>query len=146
MGFDRPAVSYDAQMLLAAAIINSIGGVAILAGAWFQARDAYHQHARHQTQQDVKIWVDRDGYLVPRSSWNVPLSREELERTRHGTWARVPECDVTHFDDGPLSFLPSIRTIRKHQATFVGWFGWELVFVGGTFVLAGSIIAAIASV
>jgi hypothetical protein len=132
-------------MLLTAAILNSIGGLAILAGAGFQAKAAYRQHEREQSQQDVKIWVDRDGYLVPRSSWNIPFSDEELERTRQGTWAYVSQRDVT-FEGGPLPFLPSIRTIREHQATFVGWFGWQLVFVGGALVLAGPIIAAVASV
>jgi hypothetical protein len=76
-------------MLLTAAILNSIGGLAILAGAWFQARAAYRQHERDQSSQDVKIWVGRDEYLVPRLSWNIPLSGEELERTRQGTWGHM---------------------------------------------------------
>jgi hypothetical protein len=76
---------------------------------------------------------------------HTPFGRGTGANPARHLGAHVPQRDVT-FEGGPLSFLPSIRTIREHQATFVGWFGWELVFVGGVLVLAGSIIAAIASV
>jgi hypothetical protein len=115
-------------MLLASAILNSIGGFAILVGAWVQARQAYGQHTRHG---DVLVWIDRNGYLAQ-------------EIAKRDQTVRVPRCDAQHFDS-KLPFLPSIRTLGEGQVTFAGWFGWELIFAGGALVVAGSIIAAIAA-
>ena len=50
-------------MLLAAAILSSIGGLAILAGAWVQAREAYSAYKAHR---DVKVWVDDKDKPDPR--------------------------------------------------------------------------------
>lgn len=136
-------------MALTAAILNSLGALAILIGAWVQGRQAYDQFSRHRKQGDVKVSRDEYGYLVPA----VPLvwanvvkpvvTREAVERILGAeTEVRVPVCDRDHFDED-LSFLPSPRTIREHRVTFAGWFGWELIFVGGALVLVGSILMAV---
>jgi hypothetical protein len=129
-------------MLLAAAILSSIGGLAILAGAWVQAREAYSAYKAHR---DVKVWVD-DKDKTPDPRHDSP---------RSGGYVSVTICAGPHFlgadPEGSLGevpvklrFLPTPRTLFQQQ-TFAGWYGWNLVFVGGTLVLAGSVVAAIAA-
>jgi hypothetical protein len=97
-----------------------------------------HRRMSRSGSAGMNIWC-------PGCHGTYPFRARNWSEPGKAPGAHVPQRDVT-FEGGPLSFLPSIRTIREHQATFVGWFGWELVFVGGVLVLAGSIIAAIASV
>ena len=148
-GHARPATSIR-RMALTAAILNSIGALAILIGAFVQARQAYDQHELHRRLRHVMMWRDRDDYLVPAvpGIWarvvNPVVTAEAVKDVLAAdpSSIRVALCDEDHFE-GKLPFLPSPRTFREHGVTFAGFFGWELIFAGGALVLVGSILAAI---
>lgn len=84
-------------MNLAAGILNSLGGLLILAGAWVQA-----------TQE-----------------WDVHKAVQEGRRPP------IIEVSKGKF----LSFW-----------SFAGWYGWRLIFVGGSLVFVGSVLATIAAI
>jgi hypothetical protein len=116
-------------MLLAAAILGSIGSLFILGGAWVQARAAYQEHVKHYRYPDLNVSVGPEGFLV-------------LDPPGVSGQFRIRQC-VGHIDDAPLSFLPTLGTMHRREATFAGWYGWLLVVLGGFLVLVGSVIAAI---
>jgi hypothetical protein len=137
-------------MALTGAIINSIGALAILIGAFVQAWQAYQQHELHRRLGHVLMWRDADDYVVPMPPgiWAgvvapvvVPEAVSEIRAANPAT-LRVAVCDEHHFE-GSLPFLPTPRTIRDQSVTFSGFFGWQLIFLGGLLVLVGSILTAL---
>jgi hypothetical protein len=94
------------------------------------------------------MWRNRNEYVVPTlpGIWArvvKPVATEHaVDRVLEAGKVRVALWDTEHFEE-ELSFLPSLRTFREHRLTFAGWFGWELIFLGGALVLAGSILAAV---
>jgi hypothetical protein len=133
-------------VLLAAAILNSLGGLAILIGAWVQARAAYEEHKlRYTTHRDVKVRASPDGELQPSPSWEVDQPTHARKTTVAGRQVSVVQA-TGQIEGAPLPFWPTPQSVRDHKSTFSGWFGWQLVLVGGALVLAASIIAIIEAV
>jgi hypothetical protein len=95
------------------------------------------------------MWRNRNGYLVRAlpGIWATvvkPVVTEHaVDRVLEAGEVRVALWDTEHFEE-ESSFLPSLPTFREHRLTFAGWFGWELIFLGGA-LLAGSTLAAVAA-
>jgi hypothetical protein len=88
---------------------------------------------------------------IPRASaaWDLGDGREaggdrarpSIESSRPGRFASRGGTRSTSRKNRP-SFHPYAHSVNT-GVTFAGWFGWELIFLGGALVLAGSILAAV---
>jgi hypothetical protein len=94
------------------------------------------------------MWRNRNGYLVPalRGIWarvvKPVVTEHAVDRVLEAGEVRVALWDTEHFEENCLFFDSYAHSVNA-GVTFAGRFGWELIFVGGALVLAGSILAAV---
>lgn len=123
-------------MLLASAILSSIGGLAILLGSVVQLSKGYSLYAARRT---IEVWVVQGDNKTP-NLWDP--ARNAVPQLGHYERVAV-DVEGRYVKDDSDYALPKFPT--RKSLSYAGVYGWSLILAGGALVLAGSVVLAISA-